>query len=337
MLAEDRHVGSVERLFHMKKAPMVGTLPPYLLSLLADASRPRVFRRGQVLMREGERPGAAYFLIEGRLHLERGGRVVGHGEPGTSLGGIGIIARAPAPVTATADQDALTLELGADDVLDLLEDHFGILRHFLREMNGRIIDGWLRLPPGTPPLVGKPLAPRPGMPTRDLDLVERIFYLRQVLPFERASINALAELARALSEVHFAPGDRLWSEDEPARHVVLVVDGRVACSSRGGFQMESGPGASLGTLESVAGRPRWYDAVVLTPLTGLSSEIEVLFDVFEDNLEMALGFLTAMSQWLLAITTRLAEAGPDDFSGVAGLDVSRIGPPEEAVAAHQGD
>jgi len=323
MLAEDRHVGSVERLFHMKKAPMLGTLPPYLLSLLADASRPRVFRKGQLLLREGERPGAAYFLIEGRLHLERGGKVVGHGEPGTSLGGIGLIARAPAPVTATADSDALTLELDADSVLDLLEDNFGIVRHFLRETTGRIIDGWQRLPPGTPPAFARPFNTG-ATGHRDLDFVERIFYLRQVVPFERASINALAELARGLSEVHFAPGERLWSEGEAARHVVLVVAGRASCSSRGGFQLLAGPGASLGALESVAGRPRWYDALVESPLTGLSSEIEVLFDIFEDNLDMALGFLTAMSQWLLAITTQLAEAGPDEFAGFTGLDVSRI-------------
>ncbi len=334
MLAEDRVVGSVERLFHMKKAPLVGTLPPYLLSLLADASRPRVFRKGQVLLREGERPGAAYFLIEGRLHLERGGRVVGHGEPGTSLGGVGIIARAPAPVTASADSDALTLELHADRVLDLLEDHFGIVRHFMREMTARIIDGWQRLPPGTPPLFAKPSAPRADGVERDLDLVERMFYLRRAVPFEGASLNALAELARALSEVHHAPGERLWSEGEPARHFVLVVAGRASCSSRGGFLLPAGPGSPLGTLECIAGRPRWYDALVVTPLTGLSGEIEVLFDVFEDNLEMALAFLTTMSQWLLAIATRLAEAGPDEFGGVAGLDVSRIGPPEEAA---QGD
>jgi hypothetical protein len=104
----------------------------------------------------------------------------------------------------------------------------------------------------------------------------------------------------------------------------------VACSGRGGFRLDASPGSPLGALECVAGRPRWYDAEVESPLTGLSTEIEVLFDVFEDNLDMALAFLTTMSQWLAAITTRLAEAGPDQLGGFAGLDVSRIGPAEEA-------
>ena len=324
MLAEDRHVGSVERLFHFKKAPLLGTLPPHLLSVLADASRPRVFRKGELLLREGERAHATYLLVEGRLHLERGGRVIGHGEPGTSIGGMGILARAPAALTATAESDSLTLELDADTSFDLLEDNFGILRHLLRETTSHIIDGWQLLPPGTPPPQMAAATPARLMGLRDLDLVERIFYLRQVRPFERASINALAELARAFSEVHFAPGDRLWSEGETARHVVLVVSGHAECSSRGGFRLQAGPGDPLGTLESVAGRPRWYEAEVKSPLTGLSGEIEALFDIFEDNLDMALGFLTAMSQWMLAITEKLVELGPEQQRGLTGLDVSRI-------------
>lgn len=329
MLAEDRQVGSIERLLHLKKAPMVGTLPPHLLSVLADASRPRVFRKGQVVLREGERAAASYFVIEGRLHLERGGKLLGHGEPGAAIGGIGIIARAPAPVTATAELDTLTLELDADTCLDLLEDHFGILRHFLREVTARIIRGWQRLPPGTPPLLAL-AGPARGPASRgDLDLVEKIFCLRQITPFEGASINALAELARALSEVHLGPGERLWSEGEPATHVILVVAGRAECHSRSGFLLQAGPGLPLGALECVAGLPRWYDALVTSPLTGLTSEIEVLFDVFEDNLEMALGFLTSMSQWLLAITEKLAELHPNQIEGVSSLDAGPIESAEE--------
>lgn len=324
MLAEDRHVGSVERVFHFRKAQMLGTLPPHLQSIVADASRPRVFRKGEVLLREGERAHATYLLVEGRLHLERGGKVIGHGEPGTSIGGMGILARATAAVSATAETDALTLELDADTWFDLLEDHFAILRHLLREITAHIIDGWQLLPPGTPPPRMSTATPAWLTGRRDLDLVERIFYLRQVRPFERASINGLAELARAFSEVHFAPGDRLWSEGEAARYVTLIVSGHAGCSSRGGFRLQAGPGTPLGTLESVAGRPRWYEAEATSPLTALSGEIEGLFDIFEDNLDMALGFLTAMSQWMLALTESLAELGPEKLIGIAGLDVSRI-------------
>ena len=326
MLAEDRPVGSVERLFHLRRGATVGTLRPELLAVVAEAARPRVFRKGESLLLEGERVGAAQFLIEGRVHLERGHGPIGHGGPGTAIGEIGMIARAPAALSAIAETDVLTLELDAETFLDLCDDHFGILRHFLREICGRIIDDWQRLPAGTPSLLGRP----PGVPARpaslrDLDLVERIFQLRSFATFDRASINALAELARALSEVHLEPGARLWSEGEAARHVVLVLAGEAEGSSRAGFRIQAVRGASLGALEAIAGRPRWYEAQVTSPLTGLTGEIEVLFDVFEDNLELALGFLTAMSRWWLKLGEQLAD-GPD---AATALDVSRVGSAEE--------
>jgi CRP-like cAMP-binding protein len=307
MLADDRIVGSVERVFHLKKAPMTGTLPPHLLAALAEATRPRVFRKGETLMREGERVAANYFVIEGRLALWRGGRLLDRAEPGAAIGALGILANTPSPIDASAEIDTLTLELDADTCFDLLEDHFGILRHFLREITARIIEGWRRVAPGTPTALPRIVPRAVPQATRDLDLVERMFYLRQVAPFGQSSIDALAEMARALHEVHFEPGARLWSEGEDARHVVLVVAGRVECASRDGFLLDAGPGAPLGSLESMAGVPRWYTADVTAPLTGLSAEIEVLFDVLEDNSDMALSQLRTMSEWLLALTQQLAE------------------------------
>lgn len=325
MLAEDRPVGSVERLFHLRRGAVVGTLRPELLSVVAESARPRVFRKGQALLLEGERVGAAHFVIEGRVHLARSGVAIGHGGPGTAIGEIGMIARAPAALSATAENDVLTLELDAETCLDLCDDQPGILRHFLHEICGRIIDDWRRLPAGTPSLLGKPPGVARSAALRDLDLVERIFQLRSFSPFDRASINALAELARSLSEVHLEPGARLWSEGEAARHVVLVLAGEAEGRSRSGFRIQAVRGASLGALEAIAGRPRWYDAQVTTPLTALTGEIEVLFDVFEDNLELALSFLTAMSRWWLKLAEQLAN-GPD---AATSLDVSRVGSASE--------
>jgi CRP-like cAMP-binding protein len=307
MLGDDRIVGSVERVFHLKKAPITGTLPPHLLAALADATRPRVFRQGELLLREGERVAANYFVVEGRLLLSRGGRAIDRAEPGAAIGALGILAHAPAPISASAEVDTLTLELDADTCFDLLEDHFGILRHFLREITARIVEGWRRVPPGTPPALPRIVPRAVPSATRDLDLVERMFFLRQVAPFGQSSINALAELARALHEVHFEPGARLWHEGEDARHVVLVVAGRVECAGRDGFLLHAGPGTPLGALEAMAGVPRWYSADVTAPVTGLSAEIEVLFDVLEDNPDMALSQLRTMSEWLLALTQQLAE------------------------------
>ena len=328
MLGEDRQVGSVEKLIHLRRAPIVGSLRPELLSMLAEALRPRTLREGEALFVEGELVGAAEFLVVGRLHLERGGRTVGQAEAGTALGEIGVVARAPALVTATAETDALTLELVADACLDLIDDHFGILRHYLREVCGRIIDDWQRSPRGTPHVIRE--ARQPGeADLRDLDLVERIFQIRRQPLFRRASINALADLSRTVSEVHLDEGDHLWAEDEPARYVMLVLAGEARGRSRAGLELLAGPGWPLGAVEAIAGRPRWYEAQVTRPLVALTAEIEVLFDVFEDNPDLALSFLSAIGRMSLQLSAELADAAGEPGEERSALDVSRIGPAAE--------
>jgi CRP-like cAMP-binding protein len=123
--------------------------------------------------------------------------------------------------------------------------------------------------------------------------------LRQSPPFARASVNALAELSRAMSEVHFDPGTTIWSEGDPAGWMFIVLEGTLDCATAAGHTFRLGPGAPAGSLESTADMPRWYTAVVHTPVIGLHGQVEELLDVFEDNFEMAADFLAVLSKWLM--------------------------------------
>jgi CRP-like cAMP-binding protein len=330
MLADDRHVGNVERLFHLRKAPVIGTLHRDDLALVAEAARPRTFRKGEKLLRENERPQASYILMEGRVHVEASGRVLGHAGPGSALGGVAIIARAPSGVSATAETDVLALELDADALLDLLEDHFNVLCHLLRAFAGQIIEGWRHLPEASP-VLGVP--PPPATSGRDLDLVERILHLRQTEPFDRANVNALAELARGLSEQHFEGGVRLWSEGEEAHQVLMILHGQVACSASTGFHMSAGAGTPIGAMEGLAGRPRWYDAVTVGPVVALCADVEILLDVFEENIEMGLDFLSMLGQRLIQVAAALAAHDPRHLVTMGVIGIADPEPAEEVEAS----
>ena len=129
-----------------------------------------------------------------------------------------------------------------------------------------------------------------------LDLVQRMLFLRDSLPFIRTSASALADLARILVELRFEPGTVLWRRGEPARQVQLLVDGRVSCSAPiEGFGLQPEPGYPLGGLDAVAGVPRWYDAVCEGPVVTLSGDVEALFDLFEDNPRVALVYLAQIA------------------------------------------
>jgi len=289
-------VGTVERILSLKRIPILAGLSPEDLAVVAEHGRERFFPKGSVLLREGEPIPALYAVLDGRVHLARKGRKLGHVTSAEFVGGAGIFARDPEGLSATAETDTLALELDADATLEIFEDHFPILHHVLREVCRWLLDLVGRLPSS---LYGDifPRFEAPIAPAGDLDLVERILFLRQVSPFAQSSINALAELSRGMAEVSLPAGTRLWEEGEASGTVLLLVSGTIACTARGGeATFTTGPGAPLGAVESMAERPRWYTAVTETKVTALQGSIEGLIDVFEDNFDMAMDYLAVMAR-----------------------------------------
>ena len=293
MRAEDRRVGRLERLLHLRHLPVLGTLPPDDLGLIAEQARPRLFHQGEALLRRGEPIGAVHVVIEGRVSLRRGEHELGHASAGAGVGGLGFLARDDEGIDAVAEEDTVTLELDTETLGEILEDRFRILQHLLRETSRLLIDLWHRAPrecaAATVPMEAHGFS-------EPLDLVERMLFLRQGLPFLRSSASALADLARNLVELRFEPGVVLWHRGEPARQVLMLVSGRVACSAPiDGFALAPGPGFPLGGLDAVAGVPRWYEAVCEGPVVTLSGDVEILFDVFEDSAEVALDYLSQIA------------------------------------------
>lgn len=297
-----------ERVLHLRKLGLLRELPTSDLLLLAEFARERVFARGELLLRPGEPVSALHFVIAGQVELRRAARVVGLFGPGTSVGGLGLLARDEEGIEARAAVDTLTLELPADAVFDVLEDRFSVFRHCLREVSRLFIAHMVETgihqgrAPEQVPLV---------VPERSLDLIERLLLLRRMAPFSHSSVNSLADLSRSLSEVRYERGQRLWQEGQPAGTMLLVVDGVVECTSAvSGVHFHGVPGQALGSFESLAGVPRWFDAVTLTPLLALKGSSDELLDVFEDNFRMGADFMAIIARALLRQIEQGAGADP---------------------------
>jgi CRP-like cAMP-binding protein len=324
MRPDVRTIGHVQRVLFLRKSRFTGTLPAGDLALIAEYLRERTFAPGEVLHTEGEPVGALQFVAEGSVLLRRGAAAVARAVRGAELGGLEMVARAPGQFTAVAETETLTLELTAETNAEMLDDHFGIYHSVLRQTCREIIDAHRRMPREATRLMPPPL-PVSAAPARELDLVERIFFLRQAPPFARSSINALAELSRSVAEVHFDPGTVLWSEGFSARGIFLVVSGQVrAASPRFGFELMVGAGQPLGILEAFAQIPRWYEAKVLEPTVVLTGDVETFVDVLEDNFEMAMDYLAVVARWMLALSRlRIAREGLETLEEYGVLPIGK--------------
>ncbi len=307
MRAEDRYVGRMERLLHLRTLPILGTLRPEDLGLVAEQTHTRFFRKGERLLRQGESIGAVHIVVEGQVLLRRGEQSLGRATPGAGVGGLGFLARDEKGIDALAETDVIVLELDGDTLDEILEDRFSILQHVLRETSHGLISLWHEAPREC--LAAQVPMRAPGF-EGDLDLVERMLFLRESLPFIRSSASALADLARNLVELQFSPGTVLWRRGEPGRQVQLLVRGRVSCSAPiPDFSLRPVPGFPLGGLDAVAGGTRWYDAVCEGPVVTLSGDVEILFDLFEDNSDVALAYLAQIARVHLGALERIAASG----------------------------
>ncbi len=305
----NRLVPPLERMLHLKRVPMLSGLPAAEVAVIADAATERFLPAGTVVFREGEPVGSVHFVVEGALATFRRGVRVGRAGPGAGVGGMAVFARDPLGSQVVADEDTLTLELDADAVSDVLDDHFPILHHILREMSRRAIDLVTRL--RLDPTVGIAECPVGEGEDGEIDLVDRIFFLRRMTVFQRASITALAEMARSMARVRFEPGTVLWREGEPAPSIFLVRSGWLRAQGSTGVSFRPGPGFPLGALEALGEVPRFYEAVAETPVVALQGPMGVLVDVFEDNFPMAMDYLSVIAQSTLRILDWTAARGEE--------------------------
>jgi CRP-like cAMP-binding protein len=329
MRPDIRTIGHVQRVLLLKRGRFTGNLPASDLALVVEYLRERTYAAGDVLLQEGEPVPTAHFIAEGTVLLRRGGRDVARAEAGTELGGLEMLARTESALTAVAETEVRCLELSTDSNAELLDDHFGIFHRVLQQNCRQIIALTRRLPDATTVLPPPRVA---AAPEREMDLVERIFFLRQAPPFARSSINALAELSRAMTEVRFEPGTVLWSEGYSARGIFLVVGGRVSARSpRFGFEMQVGAGQPLGILEAFAQVPRWYEATIVEPTTALSGDVETFVDVLEDNFEMAMDYLAVIARWTLSLSQQLIQR--EGLATLAEYGIAPILPDPDAAPA----
>ena len=294
-----RVVPPLERLLQLKRIPLLSGLPASEVAVLADAAREQFFPRGAIVFREGDPASSTHFVAEGALSDFQRGIRVGVVRPGGGVGGLAVLARAAMGSQVVAEEDTLTLEIDADAMTEVLEDRFPILQHLLREVNRQALELLRRhkLDPSS----FFPEPPRDLGGDGGLDLVDRLFLLRRMPVFERTSVTALAELARAMANVRFEPGTLLWHEGEPSQGILLLSSGSVQAMGSGGVSFRAGPGFPLGALEAVGQVPRWYEARTLTPVVGLQVQTDVLVDLFEDSFEMAMDFLAVVAGATLRI------------------------------------
>ena len=218
-------VGTFQRLLQLRRTAQVGGLNSAALTEIAAQMEESRLPQGTVLLREEQPVQAAFSLLEGEVSVSRGGELIGRVGPGTGLGARGLLLGAPLGVQIVAETDVLALGLDGGHMVNILEDHFALLHEVIRDAAHLNVDLRRRLP--GPPAPRREIDPRLST-SGQMDLLDRILFLRQTGPFAQANIGGIAELAEAMRHVTFKAGVTLWKIGDPAVRILLPA----TCTTR---------------------------------------------------------------------------------------------------------
>ncbi len=295
-----------ERSLHLRAIPVGTLLPPPVLAIIATHLKEHAYEKGDVLLRHGEMVGGLHLLVKGSLRLSAKGKELVVMTPPQSFGFLGILARSESIYDVDFPEGAVTLELDADTLHELLEDHFPLLYATLNYLAERLLHELVELPAEA---LAIPMGPEVDIPEHELDFIERIFFLRKMGAFSTANLNALAVMSSNLVEMRLPAGTVLWKEGTPSDHVIMVVSGKLRCTTDSGKVFLYGANTVIGGIEALAGRPHWYTLVADTPVLCFKGVQEVFLDLMEENFSMASDFMGFLAQRLLQLYSRKADQG----------------------------
>jgi CRP-like cAMP-binding protein len=307
-----RRSGGLERVMLLHSFRPFSSVPAAHLAGLADLTTDRFFPAGTAIHREGTPVEEIHYLIDGEVEIRRRGRTLRRLGARSIIGGLAALAGLQDTADVIAVRDATTLCLHREDQFDLFDEDFELLVQAVRAVTGAFLDTRRGAGPGAGFLAAGPAAaPRRGR----LDLVEKLTQFRRSALYGSARVEELAQLARDAPEVRFSAGETIWARGAPAMSHLLLVSGEIgalAAATAGDQRFRLTDGAVAGALDSLAARPRWFDATAMTDVCAIQVQVGTLFDVFEDHVTMALGVL----QVLAAGALRLRDE-PPQLDGIA--------------------
>jgi CRP-like cAMP-binding protein len=260
---------------------------------LARAMRDASFRAGETIYREGDFTRSIHFVTHGEVELSsvtvEPRRL---GAPAV-IGVVDVNLRRPFSRTATAITDVRALVLREDDWIEALEEHFD----FAHASVIRGADNLQTLHLATPP--GGGFAEPPAASDEEphaLNLQERTRALRGISIFKTAGIQALALLATGATERALAPGERLFTRDDPAKTLLVVARGTIRIERENPvIRARFGPGSLVGGGASISFVKRPFTAEAEGAAVVLELQREDVIDALEDHVEMIHSILAGLA------------------------------------------
>lgn len=308
------------RILELRAIPGFAVLDLDTLELLAESSRVRRFRRGDVILAPNAPVEHVYLATEGGVESRRGHLRLDLESFG-GVGFLGLLSGDTQGVDAVATADVRVLEVPAETALRVMTESFVLTRMAIRSLARQLVARWGAMPPsdGSPDEVD--IGTKRDQP---LTLVQRLLMMRRTPLGKYANLDASSEMARSMAEMHVEAGETLFSAGEPSTYWLGVEYGRVRCDGADGAVGWVGARKVLGVLESWGDTARSYTATAETELVVHRVDVASMLAVAEIHTEMGVQLARFLARELIGGEERAARS----HEPPPGLPASRPAAPE---------
>lgn len=295
---EQLHRLDARRILDLRSLPIFRDAPSPVVNGAASLLRDLTFSPAECIQARDAPVERVLFLQRGTVEVAQAEKKNVIIDPPAQLGLFYALAGTPARVNVTAQTEVRALALESRDMVDLFEDQFPLLRSTLRE-TARVALKETRARLSIPFEFARTHWKQASGEPR-LDLVDRLFFLREMLPFPGASIDALASVARQMESRRVKAGEAIWHQGDPALDMYVIASGEVEAKSETEnlIHVAGGP---LGGLEVFAQAPRWYDLTAKTDVLVLTTSNEAFLDMIEEHTEMGSELIAGLARTVLQL------------------------------------
>jgi len=297
MLSESEASSAHDRMLLVRSLPSFAGVDEEAVLFLAERSRVKSFRAGDVVLEEGHPPSTVHIVIEGRLVSTRAGERVTVVGRSRGVGLLALLARDERGTRVVADEDTVTLAVSASDLLDAFEENFSFVRNSLRLTSRGLLDKRGKLP--APPNSGAvELGEYREQPKTLVELL--IEYSNRGGIFANSNLPAVVELLRHVAEVRLPAGTVLWRVGDPASYWVRIDYGCIRCTSPDGVSVDVGHNFVLGIMDALGQMPRSFEARAETEVVLHWTDLDPFLVVLENHFELARELVSRFAKALLA-------------------------------------
>lgn len=296
------------------------------LSVIAQHLREVNKAAGEVIIREGEEGDSLYLIRQGRANVIRREAVIGKLQDGDCFGEMAVLTSGLRTATVIADEPCSLWRLDTAVFYEMMFNQSEIALEMMRLLSQRLrgaIDRKVHDRPETAiPAMNEAAAtsndnvavdtrPSPrstgaeevvrtdsSLSTDNQTILRRILVLQKIRLFANFSQDDFVRLARMVEEVHYEPGERIYSAGEEGGMMHGIIEGRVRVHHGTETLALLGEGEYIGEMSIIDNELRSADCTAEERLVLLQLTREQVLSFCFQHIEVMKGMMGVLAERL---------------------------------------